>query len=398
MIFAFDNPSFYPYLALPAFLAAAIPEGIFRIKNALRRREIRRKRKESSQWLDDEDYRFMVENQAEGFIVVDSRCRILYANLSADIIFGQPHAKLSGQQLETFLDDENFARVKSEIKKRMSGEESAYELEINRPDGEKRVLLLNAKPHFNRKAEYEWSFGAFVDITERKNAEIRLQESQKRYQELYAIEKRHIRELTLLDKVHTALSSQMDLASLYRMIVEEVAGAFGYTQVCLYIVNNGQLEIVHHIGYSHIVQTIPLDRGITGRVARTGQPAFVTHVENDADYLVGEKGVASEVCVPIIDESKVVGVLNIESTQEERLTEDDLHLMMTLSEHISIAVTQARLFSQLHTSETSYRTLAANLPGIVFRLSSTMAEGWSSSIPCWKKSPDTIPAISIRGK
>jgi len=74
------------------------------------------------------------------------------------------------------------------------------------------------------------------------------------------------------------------------------------------------------------------------------------------------------VCVPVLDNSEVIGILNIESFQGVKLTEADLQMMLTLSEHITIAIGHARLFSQARSSEASYRAWLTTCPGCVFRL------------------------------
>jgi GAF domain-containing protein len=42
------------------------------------------------------------------------------------------------------------------------------------------------------------------------------------------------------------------------------------------------------------------------------------------------------VTVPLFDQGKVAGTLNVESIESVELTQDDLNLMGALSEHISI--------------------------------------------------------------
>ncbi|MFZ1599221.1 MAG: ATP-binding protein, partial [Anaerolineae bacterium] len=53
--------------------------------------------------------------------------------------------------------------------------------------------------------------------------------------------------------------------------------------------------------------------------------------------------------------------LNIESTGDVILTQADLELMTALGEHVSLAITRARLYTQVRESEERFRTLIADL-------------------------------------
>ena len=48
--------------------------------------------------------------------------------------------------------------------------------------------------------------------------------------------------------------------------------------------------------------------------------------------------IVSEVCVPLIDQERVVGILNVESINGVVLEEADLQLMSALSDHIGGAI------------------------------------------------------------
>ena len=70
--------------------------------------------------------------------------------------------------------------------------------------------------------------------------------------------------------------------------------------------------------------------------------------------------ITSEVCVPLFDREQVVGALNVESRPGMKLAEADLHLLTALSEHISIAIGRARLYTEIRKSEERYHSLFQN--------------------------------------
>ena len=104
-------------------------------------------------------------------------------------------------------------------------------------------------------------------------------------------------------------------------------------------------------------QTWSVDRGIIGRVVRTGQPALVQDVRADPDYEVLTSTTRTELAVPIQrrtperdtkgpGDAQVIGVLNLESNLPAAFTIDDLRFMEHLADHAGIAIENARLFTE----------------------------------------------------
>jgi signal transduction histidine kinase/putative methionine-R-sulfoxide reductase with GAF domain/HAMP domain-containing protein len=173
-----------------------------------------------------------------------------------------------------------------------------------------------------------------------------LRESEQRYRSLYATVQRQARELTLLDQVRTALARELDPPALFHAVVEAIASAFGYTGVSLYLLQDDELVLQHQVGHDSPLARIPLTRGISGRVARTGRPVLLEHGHSDPELLDVLEGIAPAVCVPLFDQGRVVGTLNVESAQSAALTEADLRLMVALSEQIGVAISKARLYAE----------------------------------------------------
>jgi PAS domain S-box-containing protein len=194
-----------------------------------------------------------------------------------------------------------------------------------------------------------------------------LRASEERTQLLVATAQRQAQELALLDRVRTALARELDLSSIIRTVVEGIAETFGYTQVSLYLRQDDVLALQHQVGYDQVFQHIPLTEGIAGRVARSGEPVLLEDVRDDPAFRGAIVGIVSEVCVPLHDEGKVTGVLNVESTQGVRLGAVDLRLMLALSQQIGIALGRARLYSRVAESERRLTTLLGNLPGMAYR-------------------------------
>ncbi|MEI7421641.1 MAG: PAS domain S-box protein [Prolixibacteraceae bacterium] len=123
-------------------------------------------------------YQSLVEMQGEGLGNVDKEERFIFANAAAERIMGVPPGTLVGRKLDEFVSQPTLKQIQKETYIRKEGSQSTYEMEIIRPDGEKRVLLVTATPNFNPSGEFEYSLGIFLDITDRKNIENELKKNE----------------------------------------------------------------------------------------------------------------------------------------------------------------------------------------------------------------------------
>ncbi|MFN7958970.1 MAG: PAS domain S-box protein [Holophagaceae bacterium] len=173
-------------------------------------------------------YREFLERQGEGFSMVDAEERFQLANPVAERIFGVPPGGLAGRSLLDFLPEDQRDLLRAESRIRAEGKASTYELQIRRADGALRTLLITATPRSNPGAETLQVLGVFRDITERREAEDRLKESEERYR-------------TQFDRASEgilALSPEGDLLE----VNEAMARMHGYTREEMLALNLRDLE------------------------------------------------------------------------------------------------------------------------------------------------------------
>jgi signal transduction histidine kinase len=96
-----------------------------------------------------------------------------------------------------------------------------------------------------------------------------------------------------------------------------------------------------------------LERGIAGRVARTGKPERVADVSQNPDYLDQRPATRSELAVPVLREERVIGVISLESDEVGAFGEQDEALAMRLADHAAIAIENARLYEQIRQANES---------------------------------------------
>lgn len=193
----------------------------------------------------------------------------------------------------------------------------------------------------------------------RQQLEAELQENEARYQALVQKSQRQVLELLLLDRVRTALALELDLSHIFRKVVEAIADTFGYTHVSIYLLEGDVLILQHQVGYDSVISHIPIHVGVSGRVVRTGQPVLVEDISQDPEFLAAVEGLMSNLVVPLFNQGQVVGTLSIESTTT-RLSEDDLKITMALSDHVSMAIYRAQLYTIVDENEKRLSALLEN--------------------------------------
>ena len=127
----------------------------------------------------------LIENQGEGVAIVDLQETFTFSNPVAEQVFGVEPGTLVGRNLSEFASSEMFSLVRRQTEERRNGLTSRYEMEIVRPDGEQRTLMVTATPHMDAHGEHVGSFGVFSDDTERVQAKRALEESEARFRSLF---------------------------------------------------------------------------------------------------------------------------------------------------------------------------------------------------------------------
>lgn len=223
-------------------------------------------------------------------------------------------------------------------------------------------------------------------------AKVALRESEQRHRELAISAQRHADQLRLLDRVRDALASELELDRVFRIVVEATADILGYSHTSLYTIEENHLVIRHQVGYddpTKIYSAIELGQGVAGTVALTGAPMLVRDARRLSDFLAASDDVAHEICVPLHDDGKIVGIFNVESIEEHPLTEDDLKLLLGVVELVSSAMSRSRLYGEARESERILRKVLNSVQEVVFTADSQGR--WSFLNQAW----ETITGYSV---
>ncbi|MGH9464540.1 MAG: diguanylate cyclase domain-containing protein, partial [Thermoanaerobaculia bacterium] len=124
----------------------------------------------------------------------------------------------------------------------------------------------------------------------------------------------------------------------------------------------------------------PITIGACGRAVRLGEPQLVLDPRRDPDYVVGNEAVQAEYMVPIRYRDRILGVLNLESTQRDTFTLSARRVFDSLADQIAGAIHLSRVNRRLERANRELERLAVldHLTGIPNRrrFESALEEEW----------------------
>ena len=154
------------------------------------------------------------------------------------------------------------------------------------------------------------------------------------------------RKLTAIFEISKALNEQNDPAVLFQLIVDRATELMGASSgsVIRMDPDSGTLCIEAERGLGPEVKDamrLRLGEGITGWVAREGEPVLVPDVRMDPRYIQANPEVRSEMAVPVKWGSEVMGVINLDHFQVGGFSEEDLELLIAFANAAAVALRNA---------------------------------------------------------
>lgn len=169
--------------------------------------------------------------------------------------------------------------------------------------------------------------------------------------ELFAETQEHLAQHRLLHHITTTAASGTTLDEALQSAVNGLQVTLGGDRVAILLADCEKkvLEVKAQVGYAGNVSSlrIPIGSGITGWVAEHRKTLRVNNVLQDTRYLEGSPNTRSEMAIPLLYRSELLGVLNVESEQFTAYAENDEELLGTLGGSLAAIIANARLLEQI---------------------------------------------------
>src|SRR2546427_8619448 len=159
--------------------------------------------------------------------------------------------------------------------------------------------------------------------------------------------------LTLLYEVSREVTSILDREELLRRVAERIKKIVKYHvfSVMLWNEQTQHLESIFAMCCGDAIPArlrIPLHKGLTGTAAGARRVLRINDVSEDPRYIHCESGVAarSELVVPLLLCDRLIGVLDLESSEPHAFTLEHERMLTTLGSYIAVALENARLYQE----------------------------------------------------
>lgn len=167
--------------------------------------------------------------------------------------------------------------------------------------------------------------------------------------------------LRMLLDITRKISQSLDLQEVLNLVMDTLDSLIPYDAAGIFVVKCDETKVAEGeepcVFQSEAVRGYDIDEltnlhlkigeGLLGHVALTAQPVNSPDVRKDPLYINARTETRSEMVAPIISNSEVIGVFDLESDELNAYSEDDLQVLMLLAAQVAIIIEKVMLHEQL---------------------------------------------------
>ncbi len=180
-----------------------------------------------------------------------------------------------------------------------------------------------------------------------------------------------------LSKISKAITSDLYLEDILKLIVAVTAQAMG-SNLCSLMLLNDKNELVMRASQTSSEPylkkpPIKLGEGVTGKVAAQNKPIAVYDVQQEKDYKYKEiakrEGICSLLCVPMSVKDRVIGVVNLYTSEPHKFTKSEIGVLSTVATQAALVIENTELMvkTKIIQEELESRKLVERAKGILMR-------------------------------
>jgi GAF domain-containing protein/HAMP domain-containing protein len=202
---------------------------------------------------------------------------------------------------------------------------------------------------------------SFNEMTERLNSTLQGLEEKvaERTAELEIISQSNAKRAAQFEsiaRISRIINSTQTMERLLPQIVQNISEEFGFYHVGIFLLDVHKeyavLAAANSEGGKKMLERNHRlkvgETGIVGFVTRTGQPRIALDVGADAVFFNNPDlpETRSEIALPLRVEAEIFGALDVQSTQTNAFSEEDINILSLLADQVSIAIQNARSYQQ----------------------------------------------------
>jgi len=182
-------------------------------------------RKKTEEALKDSEshYRYIVETASEGIWMFDADSKTTFANSRMAEMLGYKVEEMGGKSLFEFIDGDSQHQAELYVERRRQGYHERHDFKFKRKDGSDLWAIVSATPIFEANGEFSGVLRMITDISDRKAAEAKLQQTLKELEfQKFALDRSSIVAITDENGIITYVNNKFCELSQYSR--EEIIG------------------------------------------------------------------------------------------------------------------------------------------------------------------------------
>ena len=173
---------------------------------------------------------------------------------------------------------------------------------------------------------------------------------------VYESERRNREFLALLYEISLEMGSTLEVDELVHKIAAAVKSKINYHIFSIFLLDERQgllrpRFVIRSNERENQKIALPLGTGLIGAAAKLNEPLRIGDVTKDPRYLPVHGETRSELVVPLTSKGRVVGVVDLESTEINYFTEYHERFLMTLASRMASSLVNAELYARVADNE-----------------------------------------------
>ena len=290
----------------------------------------------------EDRFRSILDNIEDGYYEVDTAGNLTFLNPALTRLFGRSANEMIGMNNRQFMPPEQAKTVFQTYNRvfRTGIPEQAFNWDVARQDGTLRSVESSVSLIKTADGSVTGFRGTVRDITDRKKAEETLQ---RRNEYLFATA-----------EIGRLVTSTLDMPTLFSRTVNLVRDRFGFYHAGIFVTEETGFQAIlqaatGEAGAEMLRQKHSLQVGsksVVGGVTESGRAVVVNDTAASESHkfnpLLPET--RAEAALPLRVGSRTIGALDIQSTQVNAFSEDDIAVLQSLADQIAIAIDNARSY------------------------------------------------------
>jgi len=155
-----------------------------------------------------------------------------------------------------------------------------------------------------------------------------------------------------LTKISKAISSELYLEDILKLIVKVTAGVMKSKIVSLMLLDEKKEKLIIRATQSVSEEynkkpPLKVGEGIAGKVVQLNKPIAVYDIRNEKEYkyknIAEKEGLRSLLCIPLSVKGKTIGVINCYTSFPHRFTKTEIDVLTSVAHQAAIAIENTEL-------------------------------------------------------